>query len=842
MKVAAPWMTTSAVVVDTLPLDDPLDNKMGRTDVIVKYRVKRLVEIRSWMAKARESLEFPRPFLPGTSTRASRSVSDIHMRPSQLDLKVCESLKALWTDSHDQSQRQDSRSTIQLKKSFRSLPPTFAIKGAGQTEMPTDTINAVAGCPHWSDLVPEGERRVLEHPHRVNGSLWNLSMKLARQSLQPPGKLKQTVISDKGPSPQVITTATQASGDGSTIDNEQEGLSSNCRCAVENDSILKTSVTEDVGDRNHTHHEAEKKTQLNKEFSKKKEPLDDEQERVYPSLVLCEFDDNFDAEGRDSPKLNNVLNIDVHTAEFTPKEEVAKQDQIVNDSEFFNNLEITYSEEALAAAESKPKPNTSEIFIGDSGLSSFGPDANISRSSNECTANDESEAISLFEDPSSEHQKHGLTIDTENWCWCPNEEKEDNANSCSLSNPHFGDEGFAEPSHVSAFMHAWGETPTGPFPEDESEIPEQYSSTPAYWQRLHHSRQMSLPLLAVCQQESQPTGSDYQMLKRHPEQQSPPASPASSASEIHEQMRNIKTGQAIPSVIEGFPLASTAERTLGYLFEQHCSSSHWQCWTRGESFELCEDQSLEEKLYDDTSVSVDHSTPCAADANVPASLSTHLSKDDIETMLRDTNPNDQLLPLGDQSSSECSEVSGDTPTYDSQTTKNCPESVLSLSSESIAHLRDVSFEDLSVSERRFVAQALELEWGCSSFKEHGKENNSPDSSSSDQNGKENSSRDSSSFHEDNKGNNLPDRTSSNQDGNENSSQGRRSMPKRERPDQTPIRTSFLQPPRRTYQETRHSLSDLRGIVERGSLSVDRRAAARQAEMMWGQAASSVRRR
>ena len=55
-------MTTSTVVVDTLPLGDKLDNKMGRTDIIVRNRMTRLMEIRHWMGKYRGGSTRRAPF------------------------------------------------------------------------------------------------------------------------------------------------------------------------------------------------------------------------------------------------------------------------------------------------------------------------------------------------------------------------------------------------------------------------------------------------------------------------------------------------------------------------------------------------------------------------------------------------------------------------------------------------------------------------------------------------------------------------------------------------------------------------------------------------------------
>ena len=614
---------------------------------------------------------------------------------------------------------------------------------------------------------------------------------MARRSLQLSGKQNQAT--SRKPNEAQACAELQASGDTSEAPQAVDG----CRVPpgllpYSYDPVEKSRLAEMYEERGvgegKCKCEVEERNQRDAAGSNKEKDLLRPERRRCTSLVLCEIDNASDAESEKSPQERQSDNKDTYTFERIP-EEHAEMEIGADATEFFKSLEISHSEEVLAAEKHKLKACTSDVFIRDSGLSSFGLDVYVS---NECTSN---EPDSLMDDASSEHQRqvHSST-DLGSMDGSLRSYVDDGDAVTSLrSNKELEDEGFTELDRACKSACMWDEMPIGPLPEDESDIGEG-NGRRAYWKVLQHSRQMALPLLTARQEKLQPTQPAPQIMTQMPKSSTP---------DLYEQKRDTEECNDIPHYIKSLssPPAPTTEETLGHLYEQHEDSNCWQYWLKGdrlsEGFDAGESSSLDEGSNDDMSTTdlnaysseacmvnpqttrfnIDALEAVPCDSTPSKLTSSHAF---VESSIENLSINRTAIGKGEGGdASNCEEKSCD-----------CFQEDLNAPSPpgNIADLLDVPFEDLNIMERRVMAQALESEWG---------------------------------------------RMSSAENCGEGGPKSRRAITE----DKLVVRDALLCP-RRFYRAARHSVSDLYHLVDRGSTAVDRRAMARQAERMWGRAASS----
>ncbi|CAL1540879.1 unnamed protein product [Lymnaea stagnalis] len=169
MRAVAPWMLPVVVVVDTSILTDPMDNVLGRTDIIVKERRKRQEEIVEWtkvstkiLLEEKKKAEAMGPRFSSSqetlgSLNASGSsektkVSSISREPS-VDLPRQPTVSATGNLDDLISKREElvtresktERLTKQFSKTY--MEQVHVLKGLGQTEVPSDPIN-LEGAAH----------------------------------------------------------------------------------------------------------------------------------------------------------------------------------------------------------------------------------------------------------------------------------------------------------------------------------------------------------------------------------------------------------------------------------------------------------------------------------------------------------------------------------------------------------------------------------------------------------------------------------------------------------------------------------------------------------------------
>ncbi|RUS77431.1 hypothetical protein EGW08_014809, partial [Elysia chlorotica] len=692
MKVAAPWMSTSTVVVDTLPLAEQLDNKNGRTDILVRYRMRKLFEIRNWMVKTKDTRA-----LHQSPSRIGRSQGSSH------DLALVEALKALTNQDYG-----DAQSTVQLHGDFRSSPQVFALKGVGQTQMPTDFVNS--GCLCKSLLVTEGERRVLDRPAHGPESLWQLSMGITRRAL-----LAQASTSEAdqlGDCPEG-TASGGAGGEDSRVPGpdllsdtggEDDGVD-----AVDAAEVCRLAQSYVAGDARDENLESEIEASQSEEPGLKsgESGVVRPERRPHSSLVLCEVDSTSDVDSERSPQMSTDTSRDVSRFESIHDEQVADA------AGFFKSLEMSHSVEALAAKASRTKPSSSDLLVADSGLSSFGLDAYMSRSSNECTCN-EPDALSLMEEPASETFRHvlgDLDQGSPDGGWSSSHLEEDEGLMSLCSNDVLEDEGFSE----SDLTCQPAELPVGALSENQLETGldiDLFKSEQAYWRVIQHSRQMALPLLAARHDQTQQFTDP-----------GPHDTPQASLLEPHEDQVETAACYGIGRYTETLasPLAPCSDRTLGQLYRRQEESSCWQCWMDGEMDSPTSDSGSTSDLHacsvEKPSISPDSTPlniePVTSDLTTSQSVPQAAIDKPIVESQAEYKPHVAKKECGDAWSFE--EKSSDA--FPPVTSSLSPDENVLYSSDNllspadINELLEVPFDDLSVLERRVVAQAVEKEWG-----------------------------------------------------------------------------------------------------------------------------------
>ena len=647
-------------------------------------------------------------------------------------------------------------------------------------------------------------------------------MGLVRKSMHPTGQQVQAEASKVNPL-QAVAGPRPAVEDGTPAETKERvnmatGLSRNTHNRVENECARPKSSSATFGDGNcvlQMERGYPKRRVLNKEGTLAK----NEQRSCpkTPSLLLCEIDDFSEAESGKSPQEIHGDDDKVkHPDEKLPDEPV-QSENADGASEFFKSLEISHSKEILAAAEGKLHHCTSDINVADNSFSSFGIDVYVSMSSNECSAN-ETDTLSATDELGGDNYS---LIRTPKQQICaersrgPHSVMGNNAVMYSLSSERLEDEGFSEMGQASetACYRAWGEMKIGPLPEDDAESFSWSGPTPAYWEVLDHRRKMTLPWLASRKQEGQLQASSSDPHLSYSHGQTPIL-----VSESNEGAEDEVAGQIKPPYSKDvtLPLSSTTDSTLGHLYDQCEESTCWKWWVKGDDLfgefntsgkhsqkgdtRHCDDLDVSDrvKLFSETGLYIPPPPPVLTSDDAGHLICELPSSKKQLPTFAEPSVNYKLPACGtDAAKAE----GGDAARPGGDISVGMQGSFMSPPPGQLDTLLGIPSEDLSLGEKRLVAQALELEWGRSAARAHN-EDNGP------QNRSATAKRDIS----------MP-------------------IANHISPPKAPRHTSLF-PLRRGYKSAKYSLSEFSCIVDRGAGLVDRRAMARQAEQMWGQAASS----